>query len=345
MPNVSSSLGTSQDYIPAINPSQIGKMAGVHMVFSTLVALNLAVVAERGNITATSPIYAAGQLFSIAAEPAGVRRAWFIGGSAAASHARTVVLPSGFSIILAADANTVLSTTGVPAGGTGADGDIAIDVAANLYYLKAAGAWGASLPMTASDAAVTITGNTTVTHNGHANKIVNVNSASAVTVTLQSDALGGHSAADSLEFLNQGAGLLTLVQGTATVNSPAGTRLTARQNESISLDHGIAANTWIVRTPKVGATVKTVAASRALTAADDGCVLECTATVTLTVPVSLPTEFGCGVIPSGTTSVASDGTALVNGALVTLTRAAAGNPMFGIQQRLSNANSYVVTGS
>ena len=345
MPNLSSSLGTNNDAIPAVNATQIGKFAGLHKVFPTLVALNLAVVAERGNITATTNMWVTGESMSVAAEPTAVERSWFVGGSAAASHARTVLLPSGLSVILAADTNTVLVTTGVPAGGTGADGDIAIDVASNLYYLKASGAWGPSLPMTPTDAAVTITASATVSHNAHANKVNNVNSASAVVMTLQTDAAGGFSAADSLEFINQGAGQLSIAVGTATLQNPNGTRITAKQYESISLDHGIAANTWIVRTPNVGATVKTVAASRALTAADDGCVLECTATVTLTVPVSLPAEFGCGVIPSGTTSVASDGTALVNGATTTLTRAATSNPMFGIQQRLSSANSYVVTGS
>jgi hypothetical protein len=345
MPNLSSSLGTNNDAIPAVNATQIGKFAGLHMVFPTLSALNLAVVTERGNITGSTSIWAAGQSMAVAAEPTAVERSWFVGGSAAASHARTVLLPSGVSVVLAADTNTVLATTGVPAGGTGADGDIAIDVAANLYYLKAAGAWGASLAMSASDAPITITANTTLTHNGHANKVVNVNSGTAVTVTLQTDAAGGFAVTDSLEFINQGAGLLTIVAGGATLNSPAGTRVTARQNESISVDHGIAANTWVVRTPQVGSPIKTVATSRALTAADDGATLECTATVTLTVPAGLPANFGCAVIPSGTTSIASDGTALLNGALTTLTRAAASNPMFGIVLRASVANSHVVSGS
>lgn len=87
-----------------------------------------------------------------------------------------------------------------------------------------------------------------------------------------------------------------------------------------------------------------VASSRALTAADNGMVLECTATVTLTVPAGLPNGFACAVIPSGTTSIASSGGALLNGATSTLTRAAATNAMFAIQERASATDSFVVSG-
>lgn len=92
-----------------------------------------------------------------------------------------------------------------------------------------------------------------------------------------------------------------------------------------------------------GASVS-VATSRALTAADDGCVIECTAGgLTITVPAGLPTNFGCVVVPNGTTTVASSGGALINGATTSLTRTAASNPTFAIVARTA-ANSYVVTG-
>lgn len=94
-----------------------------------------------------------------------------------------------------------------------------------------------------------------------------------------------------------------------------------------------------------GGAAVTVGSSRALTAADNGALLEATATVTLTVPVGLTAGFACVVIPSGTTSVASSGGALLNGATTTLTRAAAGNAMFAIQARSSASDSYVVSGS
>lgn len=88
-----------------------------------------------------------------------------------------------------------------------------------------------------------------------------------------------------------------------------------------------------------------VASSRALTDADNGKTLECTGTVTLTVPTGLMTNFGCAIIPNGTTSVASSGGALINGATTTLTRAASANAVFAIVPRASAANSYVVTGA
>ena len=92
--------------------------------------------------------------------------------------------------------------------------------------------------------------------------------------------------------------------------------------------------------------VKLVTASRALTAADNGCTLECTTTLTLTINANtLPSCFACNVLPSGTTSTASDGTALLNGATTTVTRAAASNAAFAIIGRLSAADSFVVTGS
>lgn len=88
-----------------------------------------------------------------------------------------------------------------------------------------------------------------------------------------------------------------------------------------------------------------VASSRSLTVADNGNVLECTATVTLTVPVGLPVGFRCKVIPSGTTSIASDGTSKLNGDTVTLTRTSAANALFEIVGRASVADSYVVSGA
>ena len=88
-----------------------------------------------------------------------------------------------------------------------------------------------------------------------------------------------------------------------------------------------------------------VSVSRDLNASDNGQTLECTATVTLTVPAGLPAGFSCAVLPSGTTSIASGGGSLLNGATGTVTRAAASNAAFAIIGRASAADSYVVTGS
>jgi hypothetical protein len=87
--------------------------------------------------------------------------------------------------------------------------------------------------------------------------------------------------------------------------------------------------------------------SRVLTVADNGRVLECTATITLTVPDGLPAGFSCDVVTNGTTSIARNGTATLNGAGTTLTRLAstATNRIVTIQKLASAAEAYAVTGS
>lgn len=98
--------------------------------------------------------------------------------------------------------------------------------------------------------------------------------------------------------------------------------------------------------PIVPAAAQGEATSRSLVNADNGKTLECTATITLTVPVGLVRGFRCTVIPSGTTSVARSGSALLNGAGTTLTRlaATAANATFDIRARGSADDNYVVTG-
>lgn len=144
MPAISSSLSTTNSAIPLVNAAHLGKAAGLAMHFATVTALNAAVTAERANITAVSPMWSVGQPSTVATEPAGVHRTWYVGASAALSHARTVHLRSGLSVILPNDINTVLATTGAPSNGTGADGDVAVDFTNNNYYLKASGAWGSA---------------------------------------------------------------------------------------------------------------------------------------------------------------------------------------------------------
>ena len=90
--------------------------------------------------------------------------------------------------------------------------------------------------------------------------------------------------------------------------------------------------------------VTQVGISTILANANNGTVIECTATITLTLPVGLMAGFSCVIIPSGTTSIASSGGTLLNGATTTLTRAALNNALFAIQSRGSAADSYVVTG-
>jgi len=89
------------------------------------------------------------------------------------------------------------------------------------------------------------------------------------------------------------------------------------------------------------------ASSRSLTNADNGKTLECSATISLTVPAGLVSGFTCNVIPSGTTSIVSGGGTLLNGATTTVTRAAAtaANARFTLVPRASAVDSYVVTGA
>lgn len=113
----------------------------------------------------------------------------------------------------------------------------------------------------------------------------------------------------------------------------AGTALSAEQGKVLATTKA-----------DVSATVA-VASSRSLAAADNGKTLECTATVTLTVPAGLPAGFRCQVIPFDTTSLASAGGTLLNGATTTLTRAASSNPLVTLVARASVANSYVLSGT
>lgn len=90
-----------------------------------------------------------------------------------------------------------------------------------------------------------------------------------------------------------------------------------------------------------------VAASRVLNVGDNGALLVPSATITLTVPDGLPEGFSCDVAASaGTTSVARNGTATLNGAGTTLTRlfSTAANTQFQIKKSVNGAETYIVTG-
>lgn len=87
-----------------------------------------------------------------------------------------------------------------------------------------------------------------------------------------------------------------------------------------------------------------VSASRSLTVADNGLILECAENVNITVPAGLPEGFRCKLIPFGTHDIISAGGTLLNGATTTLTRTSASNQTFEVIGRVSASNSYVVTG-
>lgn len=142
MSNSGSSYGTTQDFIPAVPPTQIGKYAGLAMHFPTLADLNAAVVKERSNIGIGSPMWAEGQSATVGTETASrTRRLW----SASAQHFRTVVINGAITLTLAADGNAVLAASGIPASGTGAEGDVSIDQAAATAYRKGSGTWASAI--------------------------------------------------------------------------------------------------------------------------------------------------------------------------------------------------------
>ncbi|WP_046111816.1 SGNH/GDSL hydrolase family protein [Aquincola tertiaricarbonis] len=117
--------------MPLVASSQLGKLTGIPIHLANLTALNAAIAAE-----AADPIgWATGQTFTLGSEP-GVARTWN------GTHARTVTLAPGRVVTLAAGTNAVLFASGIPASGTGANGDVSVDWSAGVYYLKAAGAWG-----------------------------------------------------------------------------------------------------------------------------------------------------------------------------------------------------------
>lgn len=87
-------------------------------------------------------------------------------------------------------------------------------------------------------------------------------------------------------------------------------------------------------------------ASRTITNNDYGKTLEASnASLTFTLPYGLNLDFWFNVIPKGTTSIASSGGALLNGATTTITRADTANTIFTIYARATAPSSYLVTGS
>lgn len=157
MPNLSSPLVTSAG-MPVVNRSSIARAAGFKHL--TRAEFDQAVTDERAAIGSGAGLYQAGERIYILGEEG--YRTWFVGADAASSHARTVVLVSGKSAVLAADANASLGTTGAPANGTGANGDIATDWATGQVYIKTSGAWAASFsvltPVVANPVSASVTG-------------------------------------------------------------------------------------------------------------------------------------------------------------------------------------------
>jgi len=123
--------------MPIVRSDQRHRLVGTVIVFDSLAALNAAVAVERANIAAGgSAFWPEGQPLIVAPEASlGLRRTWTRTGG---GSARSFVIRPGLTVQLGADASAVL---GAPSGG--ADGDLAVDFAANAFYIRVSGAWSA----------------------------------------------------------------------------------------------------------------------------------------------------------------------------------------------------------
>lgn len=138
MANISSGLGTTQTYIPAVNATQIGRFGGLMMQFPSLASLETACTAEVSNIGGQGATWSNGQVMTVPAEIVlGAYRIW----DTSLQHGRTVQISPAKKVILATYSNTVLETSGLPINSTGANGDVAIDWPGNSYYTKSGGSW------------------------------------------------------------------------------------------------------------------------------------------------------------------------------------------------------------
>ena len=91
---------------------------------------------------------------------------------------------------------------------------------------------------------VTLTGNATLNAATHGNRLIIVNSASAVSLTLQNDAGGGHADEDFYYVYRQGVGAVTLLAGTATFENTAGMLVATTTNRAFIGINRVRANTW-----------------------------------------------------------------------------------------------------
>lgn len=176
----STPYGTQQDYIPAVGDTERWKFAGLGGIqFPTLTDMLTYTAKEKVNITGSSALWKNNQEFNVATEfPA--KRFWLTSGQ----HARTVRI-EGTQFALDADDDNVLFATGIPAGGTGAVGDVSVDLVNRMIYKKTgASAWTAYLKVGfIVPWATALTGATPLTL-ADMNRTVPFNSASTAALTL-----------------------------------------------------------------------------------------------------------------------------------------------------------------
>ncbi len=97
----------------------------------------------------------------------------------------------------------------------------------------------------------------------------------------------------------------------------------------------------------VASTPTLVTGSRALTASDDGTLLECSTALTLTIHAGLSPNPSIVVIPpaSGVLTIAVSGGATVNGGTASITRSRAQNPAGVVIQPYNASNTYAASGA
>lgn len=205
MPNFSTPSGSTQPYIPAINRAQRNRVPGTIKVFADKAEMDAAIVVEKSNIAQDLPVWFNHEMLRNSAEPVGVYHLWTLNG--ASSNADTVVIGlKSFTVT-----GTVRSTSGAPATGIGADGDLAFDSVAGSVYRKAAGAWSIDGLLASSDvlAQGSRTGSITLAQSDAGTRLPVTGTANVSLPT----GLAGF----SIELLRADAGALTLTPESGVV--------------------------------------------------------------------------------------------------------------------------------
>lgn len=129
MPQVTSPLSAPAG-MPLVNAAHLSKAGGLFMIFGTAADLAAAVAAEGAS-------WPDGQRLALSVEAdSGAERIY----RASLGHARTAKI-GPFVRVLPGDANIVRATSGVPAAGIGANGDLAFDPAVGTVYERPSGTW------------------------------------------------------------------------------------------------------------------------------------------------------------------------------------------------------------
>ena len=173
MPNLSSPIATPAG-MPVVNRGSVSRTAGFKCL--TRAEFDQAMIDERAD-----PLWVDGERLAIASESdSRAVRIWRTG----LNHARTVEVES-LQFVLDADDDKVLFAAGQPAGGTGAVGDVSVDLVGRMVYKKTgASTWVARYKLNVVvPVATTLTGAATLPLSAM-NCMTPVNTASAVALTL-----------------------------------------------------------------------------------------------------------------------------------------------------------------